>query len=358
MIIKYFDTRSRTASGCIDYLLGRERDRVGASVLFGNEDLTLGVIEGSKLKNKHGCGCISITGKGFDPEFIHTIIKSFQLALGVGLLENQVNWLWVLHTDKENTELNFVVPFIDLLTGKNLVLFNKKTDHYLISSFRDFFDAEFNLNSPLDPINVKSLRLSKGLTKEKKASQISFHSCVEEGIKDSVIKNRKDLAIFFSINSFNIVSVNKKSIIVEDQETGEFYSFKGLIYEEDFSFSVKFQEELLQSSIVFRANRKQRKEKAYANLEHAISLKRNRNSRYAAAPEYICEQIKIAEQEVLKAKQYYLLPVDVPEQLVPPHAFEDMAEATTDFSSCDEDMVSLDEAESFNPDDFDDSCSP
>ena len=90
-----------------------ERVKQGtARILKGDEKVTRALIDSMTTKQKTCVGCLAFTEQ-INDEQKKQIMKEFEYALMPGM-KNRVNILWVEHTDKNNLELNFVIPKIDL----------------------------------------------------------------------------------------------------------------------------------------------------------------------------------------------------------------------------------------------------
>ena len=59
MIVKFFKFGKGKSKHCLDYLLGKDRDREHARVLSGDVDLTADLIDSSRFTKKYTSGCLS-----------------------------------------------------------------------------------------------------------------------------------------------------------------------------------------------------------------------------------------------------------------------------------------------------------
>ena len=59
MIVDFFRHGSGLSKGCLDYLLGEEREREHAQVLSGDVELTAQLIDSSPFAKKYTSGCLS-----------------------------------------------------------------------------------------------------------------------------------------------------------------------------------------------------------------------------------------------------------------------------------------------------------
>ena len=59
MIVDFFRHGSGLSKGCLDYLLGEDREREHARVLSGDVELTAQLIDSSPFAKKYTSGCLS-----------------------------------------------------------------------------------------------------------------------------------------------------------------------------------------------------------------------------------------------------------------------------------------------------------
>jgi hypothetical protein len=59
MIVDFFRYGSGLSKGCLDYLLGEDRERENAIVLNGDVELTAQLIDSSPFAKKYTSGCLS-----------------------------------------------------------------------------------------------------------------------------------------------------------------------------------------------------------------------------------------------------------------------------------------------------------
>ena len=84
--------------------------------------------------------------------------KNFEECLFPGLDKDQYQILWVQHQDKVNQdtgetrlELNFVIPNVELSTGKRLQPFYAPVDLDRVDLFKQITNTEHSLYDPDDP---------------------------------------------------------------------------------------------------------------------------------------------------------------------------------------------------------------
>lgn len=128
MIVKFFKFGKGNSKSCIDYLLGADRDREHAKVLSGDVELTSAIIDSSRFTKKYTSGCLSFAEADLSDEAKLKIMADFEKTLFPGMKPDQYNILWIEHKDKGRLELNFVIPNVELSTGKRLQPFYAPAD--------------------------------------------------------------------------------------------------------------------------------------------------------------------------------------------------------------------------------------
>ncbi|EMV2385888.1 relaxase/mobilization nuclease domain-containing protein, partial [Escherichia coli] len=151
MIVEFFDRGSGGGSGPVDYLLGKDRDREKAQVLSGDPDETVALIDSSHYTKKYTSGALSFEEQQISDEKKRAVMASFEDCLFPGMDKNQYNVLWVEHTDKGRLELNFVIPNIELTTGKRLQPYYHAADFKRIDAWRTIQNIEHGFSDPEDP---------------------------------------------------------------------------------------------------------------------------------------------------------------------------------------------------------------
>ena len=90
-------------------------------------------------------------------------MDEFEQALLPGLDADQYAVLWVEHRDKDRLELNFVVPNVELLSGKRLQPYFHGADGHRINAWRTAINGDLGLHDPDDPINRQAVTTAKDL---------------------------------------------------------------------------------------------------------------------------------------------------------------------------------------------------
>jgi len=149
MIVDFFRHGSGLSKGCLDYLLGEDREREHALVLSGDVELTAQLIDSSPFAKKYTSGCLSFYEHDLNDQDKQQIMQNFEECLFPGLNQDQYQILWVQHQDKVNQdtgqtrlELNFVIPNVELSTGKRLQPFYAPVDLDRVDLFKQIINTQ------------------------------------------------------------------------------------------------------------------------------------------------------------------------------------------------------------------------
>uniref|UniRef100_UPI00301DBC63 relaxase/mobilization nuclease domain-containing protein n=1 Tax=Salmonella enterica TaxID=28901 RepID=UPI00301DBC63 len=120
MIVTFHPRGPGGGAGPVDYLLGNDRNRDGASVLQGTPEEVRELIHPSPYAKKYTYGVLTFAEQDVPPDQREKLMASYERVLMPGLDKDQYSVLWVEHQDKGRLELNFLIPNTELLSGKRL----------------------------------------------------------------------------------------------------------------------------------------------------------------------------------------------------------------------------------------------
>lgn len=166
MIVKFFRFGKGNSKPCLDYLLGKDRDREHARVLSGDVDLTAALIDSSRFTKKYTSGCLSFAEADLPEDAKQKIMADFEQCLFPGMSPDQYNITWIEHRDKGRLELNFVIPNVELSTGKRLQPFYAPADLGRVDCFKKIVNHEYELHDPDDPENKQASTVRMVLNKD------------------------------------------------------------------------------------------------------------------------------------------------------------------------------------------------
>ncbi|HGC0468740.1 relaxase/mobilization nuclease domain-containing protein, partial [Escherichia coli] len=193
MIVKFHARGKGGGSGPVDYLLGRERNREGATVLQGNPEEVRELIDATPFAKKYTSGVLSFAEKELPPGGREKVMASFERVLMPGLEKNQYSILWVEHQDKGRLELNFVIPNMELQTGKRLQPYYDRADRPRIDAWQTLVNHHYGLHDPNAPENRRILTLSDNLPETKQALAESVTRGIDALYHVGEIKGRQDV---------------------------------------------------------------------------------------------------------------------------------------------------------------------
>ncbi len=249
MIVKFFKFGKGNSKSCIDYLLGADREREHAKVLSGDVELTSAIIDSSRFAKKYTSGCLSFAEADLSDDAKKQIMADFEKCLFPGMDPDQYNILWIEHKDKGRLELNFVIPNVELTTGKRLQPFYAPADMGRVDCFKKIVNHDYNLHDPDDPENrqLSSVQLSdngeiepksKAVGKPQTADEVAntVDTLVIQAYLDGKIKNRDDAILFLTDElELNVSRITKSSISITLPDRKRPIRLKGEMYERSFS---------------------------------------------------------------------------------------------------------------------------
>ena len=149
MLCKFFRTgkSTKSASKQINYLLNERVENETAKCVFGNPELTKKIIFSIENDYKFSAGVMTFE-EHINKKRRDEIIEHFRKTFFPGLKGNQYNLLVVEHTDKNRSELHFIIPRIELSTGLAYNAYFVDRDFKKKDLFQDYINAKYNLTSP------------------------------------------------------------------------------------------------------------------------------------------------------------------------------------------------------------------
>lgn len=249
MIVKFFKFGKGNSKSCIDYLLGADRDREHARVLSGDVDLTAAIIDSSRFTKKYTAGCLSFAEADLPEDAKQKIMADYEHCLFPGMAKDQYNITWIEHKDKGRLELNFVIPNVELSTGKRLQPFYAPADMGRVDCFKKIVNHDYNLHDPDDPANrqLSSVQLNedgeikpkgKEVGKSQTADEIAntVDTLVMQAYLDGKIKDRDDTILFLTDElKLNVSRITKGSISISLPDRKRPIRLKGEMYEQGFT---------------------------------------------------------------------------------------------------------------------------
>lgn len=256
MLVKLFRHGKGAGAGALNYLLGSDRQRKDAKVLYGDPVMTEQLINATPFKQKYKSGVLSFTEH--TDEISDTqkkdIMQRFEDTLFTGLEPDQYDILWIEHSDKGGRlELNFVIPCQELRSGKSLQPFYAAADLVRVNAFKNIINKEYKLTDPNDPERKRLVnpyidnaprptpydakkKEDKAVeeTTDTHAIKADIDRQLLDSLKEGSLNDRGSVMYFLESLGFKIERAVKKSISISRPDMKRNIRLKGAIYEEGF----------------------------------------------------------------------------------------------------------------------------
>ncbi|MGD6738118.1 relaxase/mobilization nuclease domain-containing protein [Photobacterium leiognathi subsp. mandapamensis] len=270
MIVKFHARGSGRGSGPVEYLLGKDREREGATLDRGDPNQIQALIDSSPYTKKYTSGVLSFEESYLDRQTKDRLMSSFEKALLPGLDKDQYSCLWVEHRDKGRLELNFVVPNVELLSGKRLQPYFDKADKPRINAWKTGMNASLKLHDPDNPINKRELTTPRNLPQSKQEAARAITDGLLSMAGNGELNSRNDVVNALEMAGFTVARQTNKSISIANPDGGRNIRLKGQIYEQNFRFSPELRGEIEAASARYRATSQERIREAQKFIEQAL----------------------------------------------------------------------------------------
>lgn len=285
MIVKFHARGVGRGSGPVEYLLGKNGDRELATLDRGNPTEIQELIDSSPYAKKYTSGVLSFREADLSRKTKDQIMTSFEKALLPGLEPDQYSCLWVEHRDKGRLELNFVVPNVELQTGKRLQPYFEKADKPRVNAWKVIVNHDLKLHDPDDPKNQRELVTPRNLPPAKQAAAQAITDGLLNQMSSGEIKGRQDIVNTLKRAGFTITRENKNSISIADPDGGRNIRLKGMIYEQNFRFGAELQREINAARTRYGEQSEHRIQDARRVYQTGVSIKRTENHRRYQRPQ-------------------------------------------------------------------------
>lgn len=274
MIVKVHARGAGGGSGPTGYLLGRDGQRELAVTLRGDPSEVRDLIDSTKFARKYTSGVLSFAESDLEPAQKEKIMDSFEAALLPGMDKNQFSVLWVEHRDKGRLELNFVIPNVELTSGKRLQPYYHGADCRRVNAWAETVRYENNLADPNEPKRRRALTTPNDLPKDKQEAARAITDGLLGAAAGGSIKDRSDVVRTLTEAGFTVARETKSSISIKDPAGGQNLRLKGALYERDFTVSKDLRGELEQANREYQNGAFKRFADARTELKRGIEIKR------------------------------------------------------------------------------------
>ena len=279
MIVKFLGNKGGGSAGAtIDYLLGKDRDRPGAVLLSGDPELTQRLADNLDFQNRYTVGVLSFEELEIEVHQKEKIMQSFEETLLAGLERDQYDITWIEHTDKGRLELNFIIPNVELSTGKRLQPYFDQVDRPLVENWKQVTNFEHGLTDPHAPEKAQAIKTlnSQNLPQSVKEIKEQIGTAIAEQISNGNIQNRQDVVETLKGAGFEIARETDRSISIKNPDGKRNIRLEGVIYENR-QFDKQFAEEHSRAGQDYQSTSRERYETALGKLQRLTESKQQGN---------------------------------------------------------------------------------
>jgi len=284
MLNKFFPHGTGIGKAPIDYLLGEDRRRPGVTILRGDPDLTEQLINTAPGRYRYTSGALSFA-EHIDDAIAERIMDEYERFFSAdGAAE--INILWVKHTDKGRTELHFLIPNVELATGRAYHPYVHALDERTIDALKDKINAEYNLADPKDPARKRLTASAADYLKQTKDRQ-SLIAAIDEHIAQRAADHIAQGGVWTRENTIQALqqlglSIERRSerfLSVGHPDLKKNLRLKGTYYEAHCRIDPNHLEQLRKASQNYHQARTARLQEVKAQYEQLLAKRRQRIAR-------------------------------------------------------------------------------
>ncbi|MEE7545550.1 relaxase/mobilization nuclease domain-containing protein, partial [Enterobacter roggenkampii] len=220
MIVKIHSRGAGSGSGPVDYLLGKDRQRSDARVLRGDAERTRELIDGCDFARAYTSGVLSFQEADIAEPEKARLMDEWEQTLMTGLDKDQYACLWVEHQDKGRLELNFVIPNIELQSGKRLQPYFDRADRPRVNAWQTLTNDRLGLRDPNDPTYRRPLTQASDLPRDKQQAAEKITAGLMNLMQQGVIRSRQDVVTQLESYGLTVARETKSSISIADPDGG------------------------------------------------------------------------------------------------------------------------------------------
>lgn len=273
MIVKIHSRGAGSGSGPVDYLLGKDRQREQASVLRGDPERVCVLIDSCDFARSYTSGVLSFQEPDIADAEKSRLMDEWEQTLMTGLDRDQYNCLWVEHRDKGRLELNFVIPNIELQSGKRLQPYFDRADRPRVNAWQTLTNDRLGLRDPNDPLNRRPITQASDLPRDKQQAAEKITAGLMNLMQQGEIRSRQDVVKQLESYGLSVARETKNSISIADPDGGKNIRLKGMIYERDFKFGEGLRGEIEAAGAGYRAEREARVREAGNVYQRGLEIK-------------------------------------------------------------------------------------
>lgn len=238
MLVKIHPRGNGGGKGPTGYLLG-DHDAQGVKrsvppeVLRGDPAVTSRLIDSLSFKRRYTSGVLSFSEPDIPDDAKAAIMDSWERCLFPGLDPDQYQVLWVEHRDKGRLELNFVIPNVELQSGKRLQPYFDKADRNRVDAWQTLTNDKHRLSDPKDPERARPRILVTPNNLPKRAQEAA--EAITAGLLEHEPQNRAEVLTALQEAGFEIARETKSNLSIKNPDGGRNIRLTGALYEREFT---------------------------------------------------------------------------------------------------------------------------
>ncbi|WP_257223491.1 relaxase/mobilization nuclease domain-containing protein, partial [Acinetobacter sp. YH16052] len=180
--------------------------------------------------------------------------------------------------DKGRLEINFIIPNVELSTGKRLQPYFDQADRPLVENWKQVTNFEHGLSDPHAPDKAQAIKVlnSQNLPESVKEIKQQIGTVIAEQISKGNIQNRQDVVKTLEGAGFDITRQTDKSISIKNPDGKRNIRLEGVIYENR-RFGEEFRAEHSRAGQDYQETSRERYQTALGKLQRLTTKKLEAN---------------------------------------------------------------------------------
>ena len=237
MLLKFFNRGTGRGAGGVEYIIRKDdyitkklREPAPEVLRNGDPAMTIRLIDDLDFKHKYTSGVISFAAEDAPtPSQQSELMTDFEKHAFAGLEKDAYNILWVrhTHTGDNRVELHFIIPMVELKTGKSLNIAPPGWQGY----FKPW-QTSWNLKRGwARPDDIERARVSSPghqayANKQRQlegkplldSPRTRVTQLIEQKIESGLVRNRADIVQTLVANDYKILRTTSRSVTIKNPD--------------------------------------------------------------------------------------------------------------------------------------------
>lgn len=248
MNVTIFPTGKGGVESAVNYLLsdvdheGKKR-AIAPEILFGDPDTFTTIANATSRLHKYTSGVIAFRDhESLTPDQVDTLIETFRATFLPSLrLDENFADFWVMHRDKGNLELHFLVANTELATGQQLNIHPPgEKNIQFFNAFSAVMNDTFGFAQVVpDPLKIalKPFEAKAPSGKKNKKAKSDFAKVLHAEITNGFIADRNGLISFMKRSNIDVQKIGSDFITVRLPGAKKNTRLKGPLFTKDSNYA-------------------------------------------------------------------------------------------------------------------------